>query len=118
MKVIDTSDYIFAPDCLPKTELVNVAGVYPSNNLYPADDLFLRSKKELYTELKNTEELDIFGVSPYGDDSLIDVINRMKIVTVYIYNMKHSKQEVEVWNKILQCPHIFKDSSEAKNIIS
>lgn len=85
VKVIDTSDYIFVPDCLPKTELVNVAGVYPSNNLYPADDLFLRSKKELYTELKNAEELDIFGVSPYGDDSLIDIINRMKTVTVYIY---------------------------------
>lgn len=86
--------------------------------MYCFDINFLHSKKELYTELKNAEELDIFGVSPYGDDSLIDVINRMKTVTVYIYNMKNNKQEVEVWNIILQCPHIFKDSSEAKNIIS
>lgn len=116
VKVIDTSDYIFAPDCLPKAKLVNVTGVYLSDNLYPADDLFLRPKKELYVQLKDVERLDIFGVSPYGDDSLIDVINGMKFVTVYVHNMNNI--EVKAWEKILFCPHIFKDSSEAKSLAS
>lgn len=114
VKLIDTSNIIFSPDSIPKEKLIDVIGVYPSNNLYPADDLFLHSKRELYAQLGDVEELDIFGLSPYGDDSLIDVINRMKSVTIYVYNMENS-MEVEVWDKILYCPHVFIDSSEAKS---
>ena len=62
------------------------------------------------------EQLDIFGLSPYGDDSLIDVINRMKSVTVYVYNMKTNAQ-IKVWDKILHCPHVFVDSTEARGVI-
>lgn len=115
VKLIDTSNIIFAPDSIPKEKLIDVIGVYPSNNLYFADDLFPHSKRELYTQLGDAEKLDIFGVSPYGDESLIDVINRMKFVTIYIHNKKTSV-EVEVWDKVLYCPHVFKDSSEAKGL--
>lgn len=115
VKLIDTSNIIFSPDSIPKENLIDVIGVHLSNNLYPADDLFLRSKKELYAQLGDAEELVIFGLSPYGDDSLINVINRMKSVTIYVYNMK-TNVEVEVWDKILYCPHEFKDSSEAKSL--
>lgn len=111
VQLINASNIIFAPNCLEKKELINVAGVYPSDNLYPADDLFLHSKKQLYIQLEGVKELDIFGLSPYGDDSLIDIINRMESVTVYIHNMKSNKQTDE-WDKILYCPHIFKDSLE------
>lgn len=48
-------------------------------------------------------------------EKLIDVINRMKSVTIYVHNMETS-MEVEVWDKTLYCPHVFKDSSEAKNL--
>ena len=115
IKLIDTSNIIFSPDSIPKEKLIDVIGVYLSNNLYPADDLFLHSKKELYAQLGDVEELDIFGLSPYGDDSLINGINRMKSVTIYVHNMETSV-EVEVWDKILYCPHVFKDSSEAKSL--
>lgn len=115
VKLIDTSNIIFSPDSIPKEKLIDVIGVYPSNNLYPADDLLLHSKRELYVQLGAVEELDIFGLSPYGDDSLINVINRMKSVTIYVHNMKNSV-EVEGWDKILYCPHVFKDSSEAKSL--
>ena len=116
VKLIDTSNIIFAPDSIPKEKLIDVTGVYPSNNLYYADDLFSHSKKELYTQLGDVEELDIFGLSPYGDDSLIGAINRMKSVTIYVHNMETS-EEVEVWDKILYCPHVFKDSSEVKSFL-
>ena len=115
VKLIDTSNIIFSPDSIPKEKLIDVIGVFLSDNLYPADDLFLRSPKELYVQLRTVEELDVFGLSPYGDYSLIDVINKMKFVTIYVHNRKNSV-EVEVWDKILHCPHTFKDSSEAKSL--
>lgn len=116
VKLIDTSNIIFSPDNIPKEKLNDVVGVRPSNNLYPADDLFLRSPKELYEQLRDVEELDIFGLSPYGDNSLIDVINKMKFVTIYVLNKKNSV-ETEVWDKMLRCPHAIKDSSEAKSLV-
>ncbi|MCI9083194.1 MAG: hypothetical protein HFI70_13105 [Lachnospiraceae bacterium] len=115
VKLIDTSNIIFSPDSIPKEKLIDVIGVYPSSNLYFADDLFPHSKRELYVQLWEAEELDIFGLSPYGDDSLIDVINRMKSVTIYVYNMETST-EVEMWDKKLYCPHVFKESSEINNL--
>lgn len=117
VKLIEISKIIFAPECLKKIELINVTGVYPSENLYPEDDIYFSPRKELYTQLKGIDELDIFGVSPYGDDSLIDVINKLKFVTVYVHNMKTNKQ-TEIWDKILRCSHTFKDSSEAKDLTS
>lgn len=116
VKLIDTSNIIFAPDSIPKERLIDVIGVCPSDNLYPAEDLFLPSPKELYVQLRAVEELDVFGLSPYGDDSLIDVINGMKSVTIYVYNLETSL-EVETWDKILCCNHVFKDSSEVKSLM-
>ena len=117
VKLIDTTDIVFAPDCIQKRDLTTVAGVYPSANLYPSADLFLYQKKELYTQLKEVEELDTFGLSPYGDENLINVMNKLKFVTVYVHNMKTNK-EIGVWDKILKCPHAFKDSSETKDLTS
>lgn len=119
VKLIDTSKIIFSPDSIPKEKLIDVIGVHLSNNLYPADDLFLRSIRELYVQLGDVEELDIFGLSPYGDDSLINVINGMKFVTVYVHNYKNNEEtnvEAKMWDNSLSCPHVFKDSSEAKSL--
>ena len=65
--------------------------------------------KELYTELMGVGELDILGMSPYGDDSLIKIINKMSKVKVYVYN-KDCSEETEIWNKKLKCPHEIIDS--------
>ena len=39
------------------------------------NDLFLYRPKELYAELGQVDELDVFGMSPYGDASIIEKIN-------------------------------------------
>lgn len=43
--------------------------------MYPAEDLFLYRPKELYVELDSVDELDVFGMSPFGDESIIEKIN-------------------------------------------
>jgi len=48
-------------------------------------------------------------MSPYGDDCLLEIINDMNFVTVYVYD-KNNNVETEKWEKILRCPHIIKDS--------
>lgn len=108
---INPSEIIFAPSDIKKEKLFCVTGVYPSTRLYPAKDMFLYRGKELYTELKYVEELDVFGVSPYGDKSLIDAINQKKRVKIFVYN-KNENAETEEWERILTCPYQIFDSEE------
>ena len=56
-------------------------------------------------------ELDVFGVSPYGDDDLIKCLNTMDNVVVYVYN-KENNVGTTVWERALVCPHVIKDSKE------
>ena len=58
---------------------------------------------------KNVDELDIFGMSPYGDDSLIHIINTKLKVRVFIYN-KDSNHETREWMRKLTCPYELLDS--------
>lgn len=102
---------IFAPEGIQKKKLICVSGVSPSDNLYPADDLFLYRGKNLYTELDSVDEIDIFGMSPYGDDDIIDIINSKDMVKVYIYN-KENNRETDDWIKKLHCPYELLDSME------
>ncbi|MBP3474958.1 MAG: hypothetical protein J6K48_01345 [Lachnospiraceae bacterium] len=111
IELINTSDIVFAPNGIPKEKLICASGIFTSNNLYPADDLFLHRRKELYKRLEDVDELDIFGVSPYGDSSLVNIINQLKSVTIFIYN-KSTNKETEDWKKILHCPYKLKDSLE------
>lgn len=67
--------------------------------------------KELYTELDKVNELDIFGMSPYGDQSIIDKINSKNKVRVFIYK-KDGNEETKIWEKKLTCTHELIDSSE------
>ena len=103
------NDVIFAPDGIEKKKLICVAGVSLSDKLFPADDLFLYRGKELYTELDNVDELDVFGMSPYGDDSIIDIINSKKSVKIYIHDKARNK-ETNDWNKKLKCSYELLDS--------
>lgn len=84
---------------------------YPSERLFPANDLFLHSAPELHKELKGVQKIEIFGMSPYGDDCLLEKINDINFVTVYVYD-KDNNSEVAEWERILKCSHIVKDSLE------
>lgn len=106
-------DIIFAPEGIEKDRLIFVTGIFPSDKLYPADDLFLYRGKELYTELDKVDELDIFGMSPYGDESLIDRINKKKHVRVYVYK-KIENEETKTWEKKLTCKYELLDSTEMR----
>lgn len=74
--------------------MICVTGVYPSDKLYPADDLFLYRPKELYVDLDSVDELDVFGMSPFGDESIIEKINEKKLVRVlFITKMKMKRRK-------------------------
>lgn len=105
------NNVIFAPEGLKKNKLICVSGISPSDSLFPADDLFLYRGKELYTEFDKVDEIDIFGMSPYGDDSIIDIINNKNMVKVYIHN-KEGSIETNDWNKKLNCSYELLDSME------
>lgn len=107
----EPNDIIFAPEGIKKNNLVCVTGILPSNKLYPADDLFLYRSKQLYTELDQVNELDIFGMSPYGDESIIDKINSKNKVRVFIYK-KDENEETKVWKKKLTCKYELLNSTE------
>ena len=106
-----TGDIVFSPEFHSKRMLIAL-GKYPSNLLFPANDLPTAIKiKKLYVELEVVKNIEIFGVSPYGDNDLLDILNKMDMVTVYVYDKEKNKQ-TEKWNKSLTCKHIIKDSRE------
>lgn len=105
-----TWNIVFSPEFSKKNEMITL-GQYPSDKLYPANDLFLRERKQLYQELDGIKEIEIFGMSPYGDESLLEKMNNMEHVTVYVYNKEHNHETLE-WETILKCPHTIKDSLE------
>ena len=92
VQIVNLSDIIFAPSAVIKEHLICVEGIYPSNE-----------------DIKNVDELDIFGMSPYGDDSLIHIINTKLKVRVFIYN-KDSNHETREWMRKLTCPYELLDS--------
>jgi hypothetical protein len=102
---------VFAPETIEKERLICVKGLYPFNNLYPANDLFLYRSKELYRELDKVDELDVFGMSPYGDDSIIEKINSKNIVRIYVYNKENNNETYE-WKNKLNCNYELRDSLE------
>lgn len=107
------NDIVFAPNDVKKDKLICVAGIYPSDKLYPADDLFLYTTKELYADLDLADELDIFGMSPFGDESIIDKLNSKNHIRVFIYN-KDRNEETRVWESKLTCKHELLDSEDMK----
>ncbi len=86
-------------------------GLYPDDKLYPANDLFPSSGMgDLYAKLDDIEKLDIFGMSPYGDEDLINKITKIKDVTVYIYDLKNNSEKDEWIRKVKNVK--LKDSEE------
>lgn len=96
----NNTDVILSSTNKHKDKLHYVAGLYPSNDIYPSDDLLLINCKQLYEELDGIEHLDIYGMSPYGDVAIINKIKNVKNVKVYVYDKEHNAQLKE-WEKIL-----------------
>ena len=116
----NNTDVILSSANKSKDELHYVAGLYPSNDIYPSDDLQLNNCKQLYEELDGIEHLDIYGMSPYGDDAIINKIKKVKDVRVYVYNIKRYEKKdakhdnsLEKWKKVLLTTNCkFLDSDE------
>ncbi len=69
---------------------------------------FVQLKKEqldnvqkLYEQLNNLEDISLFGVSPFGDKTLIDKLSIIPNVTIYVYNLDENDIESNEWKKIL-----------------
>ena len=106
-------DIVFAPSEVEKDKLVCVTGISPSNRLYPADDLFLYRAKELYADLDLVDELDVFGMSPFGDESIIEKINEKNLIRIFVYN-KNENDETKVWESKLKCKYELLESDDMK----
>lgn len=97
----NNTDVILSSTNKHKDKLNYVAGLYPSNDIYPSDDLLLINCKQLYKELDGIEYLDIYGMSPYGDVAIINKIKNVKNVKVYVYDKEHHDAQLKEWEKIL-----------------
>lgn len=111
VEIIDANKTIFAPEQLEKSHLLIVEGTYPSENSYPAEDALLFSPGRMYTELFEVDELDIFGMSPYAEESIIANINSIDRVRVFVYQ-RDSSPETEEWKKRLTGRYELLDSME------
>ena len=110
---IKPNNIVFAPEKINKNDLICVAGIFPSNNLYPISDLFLYRPKKLYVELGQVDELDVFGMSPYGDASIMDKINNRNKVRVFVHE-KDKNVETKDWESKLTCNHEILDATDMR----
>ncbi|MEZ3516901.1 MAG: hypothetical protein K1W37_17045 [Lachnospiraceae bacterium] len=98
--MIDLScqEIVFSP-LIDKQEILKT-GHYPSNKLYLANDLFPYTPPKLYSDLDYISSLDIFGMSPFGDDKLLDRLGKIPDLTIYVYQMNN--YEMSAWNHKLK----------------
>ena len=96
----ETEELIFSPafNNITKTDVINM-GCYPSDQLYPSEDLYSKDPKKLYKELDNIQRIEVFGISPYGDDELIEKLNMIEKVKIFIYKGKKNDDEIDEWKK-------------------
>ena len=109
---IDARSIVLMPEIINYTKQNHFGeGLYPDEKLYPANDLFPSSGMgDLYAKLDDIEKLDIFGMSPYGDEDLINKITKIQDVTVYVYDLKNNSEKDEWIRKVKNVK--LKDSEE------
>lgn len=88
---------VFAPLMDKQDSLCD--GHVPDETLFPGLNLFPSNVRQLYVELNNIEALDIFGMSPFGDDRLIQRLSVIPNLRIYVY--KKEKEQVDKWNDLL-----------------
>ncbi len=109
---IDARSIVLMPEIINYTKQNHFGeGLYPDEKLYSANDLFPSSGMgDLYAKLDDIEKLDIFGMSPYGDEDLINKITKIQDVTVYVYDLKNNSEKDEWIRKVKNVK--LKDSEE------
>lgn len=108
--LINPSECIFS--IKDEEEKSKVDAVYPSENLFPAEDLYTGGEIKLYEELNKLDHIVIFGVSPYADRELMNKIKNIKEQIIFVYD--NNKAEIEKWKENIG-ESIFLNSSEFKN---
>lgn len=94
----ETEELIFSPAFNNMTKTY-VSNLYPSERLYPAEDLYPKETKELYKDLDNIQRIEVFGMSPYGDDELIEKLNMIEKVKIFVHDYKSNQKERSEWEK-------------------
>lgn len=98
---IDFSEIIFIPTNYLVDKYIYVEeGLFPQKcglNVYPANDLFPDGGRAIYGKIEEIDSLDIFGVSPYGDEALIKKISKIPQIRIYIYNL--NQNEILKWKE-------------------
>lgn len=74
-------------------------GHCPGKAFFPGPNTFPYKVPKLYVELNDMESLDIFGMSPFGDDRLIQRLSEIQNLRIYVYNM--DKKQVDKWKELL-----------------
>lgn len=109
--LINVPDIIFSPDVIEKQELYVIKGLRPSSKLFPAKDLVPSGPRDPYEKLRYIHQLDVFGMSPYGDDSLISELRNLDEINIYVHNSDN--EQIKEWKKKLKgCNYHIHDSSE------
>ncbi len=95
---IDFKDIVFMPtnSIVDKYNYI-VQGLCPRDNLYPAEDLVPYAGRDIYKDLDNLDNIEVFGMSPYGDETIINKIKKIKNKKIYVYNL--NKFEIDEWKK-------------------
>lgn len=88
---------VFTP-LLDKQDSLYVGHV-PGKSFFPGPNTFPAKVQKLYVELNDVESLDIFGMSPFGDDRLIQKLAAIPNLRIYVYNMDN--KQVDKWNDLL-----------------
>ena len=57
--------------------------------------------------------LDVFGMPPFGDESIIDKLNSKKLIRIFVYN-KNKNDETKVWESKLKCKYELLESSDIR----
>jgi hypothetical protein len=94
-----TDSFRFSPDLFDKTE-----GLCPSNWLGPSKGLYPKSTYN-YDELVCSSEICVYGVSPFGDDKLINKLKEIQErgrVIVYVYEYKKHSSQANVWKEHIE----------------
>lgn len=85
--------------------------LYPSEHLFPSDDTFPMGEYTLYKEFEDINEIEIFGVSPTGDNELIEALSKIEKIKIFVYNLNINNQEINSWEKIIKHAE-YQDSKE------
>jgi hypothetical protein len=102
---------LFSPSMQDKVKLI---GNYPSNDNSPCWDNYPSSTPKPYVDFEHIDKLCLFGVSPYGDDRLIDALKSIVDLQIFIHDKSGSsgKAEIDDWKKLLSRKPVFRDSAE------